>query len=124
MGRRLHSAERDSYDHVTPATLARTRIHSFPWLPGSFLAITLGRRILLTTKQPDDGTSHLIAHELVHVEQWSERGVRGFLIWYVGDFATQLRQHRRWMPAYRDVEAEVEARNIAQEWFQRRRNRY
>jgi len=85
-------------------------------MPGSFQGITLGRRVFLVGPQPQDGTSALIAHELVHVEQWADRGVLGFSRWYLTDFARELRSHRKWMPAYRRITAEVEARQGASQW--------
>ena len=121
MGRLLTDAEQRSYVHVDKATRDRARIGSLPWMPGTFQGITLGRNVFLAKDQPDDGTSVLIAHELVHVEQWAERKVFGFLCWYLVDFAKNLIAERHWMRAYRAIEAEREARMRTQYWTQNRR---
>ncbi|NNE96833.1 MAG: hypothetical protein HKN24_12475 [Acidimicrobiales bacterium] len=121
MGRPLTDAERRSYTHVDSPTRDRARIRSLPWLPGRFQGITLGRNVFLAIEQPDDGTSGLIAHELVHVEQWADRRVFGFLGWYLADFLRNLRIERHWMRAYRAVEAEREARRRTQAWVLTRR---
>ena len=121
MGRPLTDAERRSYAHVDVATRDRARIRSLPWMPGAFQGITLGRNVFLAKEQPDDGTSVLIAHELVHVEQWANRRPLGFLRWYLADFAKNLVAKRHWMRAYRAIEAEEEARKRTQYWTQIRR---
>jgi hypothetical protein len=115
-------SEHRAYDHVTHNTLERARIRSLPWLPGRFLGITLGRTIFLTTEEPTDGTSSLIAHELVHVEQFHDRGWFGFLTRYLADFARGVWTERSWMEAYRGVTAEVEARKETQGWALRQRS--
>lgn len=118
-GRPLTSAELDAYD-VLPRDLARrARIHAIAWLPGRYVGITLGRRIFLAQEVADDGTSTLLAHELVHVRQWHELGVVGFTTRYLGDFVTNLRRTRRWHPAYSAIGAEVEARLLATDWLRR-----
>jgi hypothetical protein len=120
MGRSLSPEEMLSFDHVSETVRQRTIVFDIPWLPGRFAGVTLGRMILLARPQPDDGTSTLIAHELVHVEQWARRGVFGFLLWYLGDFWRQLRTRRQWMPAYRAVRAEVQARDRTRTWWNQR----
>ena len=51
----------------------------------------------------------LLAHELVHVRQWRELGVVGFLVRYVGAYLRwRLRGYGHWA-AYRRIPLEVEA---------------
>ncbi len=121
IGRSLSTAETTAFDHVPESVRSRTVLLDVPWLPGTFAGVTLGRYILLARPQRDDGSSTLIAHELVHVDQWTQRGVFGFLVWYLGDFWRQLRTRRRWMPAYRAVRAEVQARDRTRTWWEQRR---
>ena len=62
------------------------------------------------------GDPLLIAHEAEHVRQWSERGLTGFLVWYLRGY---LRWRLRGYPhfaAYRRIPAEIEA-----DWRARRR---
>ena len=120
MSRSLTAAERASYTHVRADVLERARIRTLRWMPGSFQGITLGRHIYLTTPELDDGTSRLIAHELVHVQQYADVGVVRFYLRYLADFARLLRLERKWMPAYRDIPAEAEARELTREWVRRR----
>ncbi len=121
MSRRLTPSEQVAYDHVRPDTIDRARIRSLFWLPGTFKGLTLGRNIFLTHDEPADGTSSLIAHELVHVEQFNDRGWLGFLRWYLSDFSSGLLKERNWMKAYRQVTAEEQARRSTHGWVLRRR---
>ncbi|MFV0524299.1 MAG: hypothetical protein ACK5RL_07375 [Acidimicrobiales bacterium] len=117
--RRLSADEIGRYD-VLPAQLAvRVRVIRVPRPPGPFVGITLGRFVLLARDVPVDAPSGLLAHELVHVRQWHELGVVGYLWGYLGDFGRQVRRHRSWLRAYRDIRAEREARHIASAWADR-----
>lgn len=117
--RTLNEAELAAYD-VIPAELARrVSVVSIPFLPGRYAAITLGNFVCVADDVPDDGTSALLAHELVHVGQWQNEGKLPFLRGYLGQFAGGLRQHRSWNKAYRAIGAEVEARAEATAWCKR-----
>lgn len=118
--RRLTPAEVEAYDHISPAVAERVRIARIPALPGRYVGLTLGPLVLLQTEEPTDGTSALLAHELVHVRQWSEQGPVRFAAQYVRSFGAELVKHRKWNPAYRAIPAEVEAREVATRWAQRR----
>ncbi len=120
MIRRLRSVEIDSYDHLDRDLARRVRLVGIPALPGRYLGITLGTFVLLATDEPADGSSVLIAHELVHVRQWSEDGRVRFAFRYVRAFAANLARYRRWHAAYRNIPAEIEARTVASEWSRRR----
>lgn len=103
------------------ALAARVRLVRIPNLLGPYDGITLGVIVLLTKDVPADGWSRLIAHELVHVRQWSDQGVIRFAWTYLTQFVIGLARTRNWQQAYRQIEAEVEARGITDDW-QRRRN--
>lgn len=119
--RHLNAAEIDSYD-VLPQELARrVRIIRVPFLVGPYSGMALGRNVLLRRDIAGDGWSPLIAHELVHVRQWAELGVIGFLYRYLRDFGRGLATTRSWNRAYVNIEAEREARELTSAW-QRRRN--
>lgn len=117
VGRSLTSPELHAFDHVSERTRHRAVVVGIPWLPGTFAGLTLGRYILLARPESDDGSSTLLAHELVHVEQWDHRGIIGFAGWYVADFLQEYRHRRKWMDAYRALEAEVEARARTRVWW-------
>ncbi|HMS12312.1 MAG: hypothetical protein V9E99_05835 [Microthrixaceae bacterium] len=82
-------------------------------VPRGAAAITLGHVICIRERYVDDEL--LVRHELVHVRQWREHGVVGFLRRYLSDY---LRFRVRGLPhwaAYRRIgfecEAEWEARS-------------
>jgi len=95
---------------------AKVRIIRLPALPGPYQGLTMGRFIFLTRRVDDQGRSPLLAHELVHVRQWSEIGVVGFTVRYLSQFMTGLFRSRSWSRAYQGIEAEQEARTVACEW--------
>ncbi len=70
--------------------------------------MTLGARILVCRGREDD--AGLIAHELVHVEQWRRQGVVPFLARYLSDYLRlRLAGESHWR-AYAGISLEVEAR--------------
>ncbi len=119
-GRPLTSAELEAYDMVSADVAARVRVFRVPFIPGGYAGMTLGRHILLARDVAADGDSALLAHELVHVRQWTELGVVGFSGRYVGSFAKNLAKHRRWNKAYHAVDAELEAKRETTDWLRRR----
>ena len=120
VGRRLSEVEVESYD-VCPAEIARrVRVIKIPLIPGGYAGMTLGRTVLLAKDVATDGDSTLLAHELVHVRQWSDQGVLDFSRRYVSSFAKNLKTERRWNAAYRQIDAEIEARKETTAWRRRR----
>ena len=115
-GRLLNARELASYRHLPRDLAARVRVHEIPALPGNYVGITLGRHIFLAEDVSDDGDSALIAHELVHVRQWSEQGVVRFSARYVWAFLRSLPTTRSWTRSYRAIPAEVEARADTSRW--------
>ena len=119
-GRPLNSIELDGYDVLPRALAERVVVHEVPALPGDYVGLTLGRRVFLAIDVPDDASSKLLAHELVHVRQWYEQGRRRFLVDYVSAFLRHLCSTRSWTEAYRSIPAEQEARSVATDWADRR----
>ena len=61
--------------------------------------------------------SALLAHELVHVRQFHDKGLLRFTLDYNKSFVTGLVTERRWSKAYRAIPAEVEARSETTRWL-------
>lgn len=120
VGRRLSEAEVESYDVCPAETARRVRVINIPCIPGGYAGMTLGRTVLLAKDVAADGDSSLLAHELVHVRQWTDQGVVDFSRRYVTSFAKNLKVKRRWQAAYRAIDAEVEARQETTAWRRRR----
>jgi hypothetical protein len=81
--------------------------------PGA-AATTLGRFVFI--RPAALGSRRLCDHELVHVRQWRELGVVGFLRRYLGAYLRwRLRRYPHWA-AYRRIPLEIEA-----EWEARER---
>jgi hypothetical protein len=76
-------------------------------VPRGSSAITLGPVVDVRRRSASD--ARLLAHELVHVRQWRDLGVLGFLARYVGSYARwRLRGYGHWA-AYRRIPLEIEA---------------
>jgi hypothetical protein len=74
-------------------------------------AITLGSLVIV--RRHAAGDAHLMRHERVHVVQWAEHGLAGFLRRYLGAyFRWRLRGYGHWA-AYRRIPLEVEAEWVA-----------
>ncbi len=114
--RRLTKEEVDIYDVVDPKLAARVRVVDIPFIPGGYSGITLGPFVCLADPQPTTGTSTLLAHELVHVQQWHDQGLAGFSWSYLRSFVVGMRNHRSWRKAYWDIPHEIEARANAEHW--------
>jgi hypothetical protein len=114
VGRWLSRAEVEEYDHVPRAAVLRARLHRVRVLPPGSSGMTLGHQVLLGRGQ--EANRKLIAHELVHVAQYAERGRLRFLARYLTDYGRarlRLRDHRQ---AYLAIPAEIEAREGAGDW--------
>ncbi|CAN5650052.1 hypothetical protein BH20ACT1_BH20ACT1_00490 [soil metagenome] len=76
-------------------------------VPPGAAAITVGP--LISLRRRVAGDRQLLRHELVHVGQWRQLGVPGFLIRYLGAYLCwRLRAHPHW-DAYRRIPLEIEA---------------
>jgi hypothetical protein len=120
---RLSAEEIRRYDLVEPAIAARAVLVQVPLLPPRAAGMTSGRFVLLRGDHARDGTSQLIAHELVHVRQFAERGRLWFALTYVFHYLCNLARYRRHHPAYRHIPHEVEAYDAAALWAARQRRR-
>lgn len=115
--RRLSAAEVASYDLV-PAHIARRAVLvRVPVLPPEAVGLTTGRFVLLRRDEPTDGSSDLIAHELVHVRQFAEVGRLRFAARYLLSYLRNLLRYRRHRLAYLHIPAEQEAYGLSRQWL-------
>ena len=103
------------FDHVWPVVIERARIVAVPFLTPGTGGMTLGSLILMKRSRLDDKA--LLAHELVHVEQYQRHGWIGFLARYLSAYIAGLVRLRRHHLAYEAIPFEVEARNRANEFM-------
>jgi tRNA isopentenyl-2-thiomethyl-A-37 hydroxylase MiaE len=118
--RHLTEEELDRYDLVPRWVARRAILVRVPVLPPGAAGMTSGRFILLRQDEPMDGTSTLIAHELVHVRQFTEMGRLLFLVRYVAAYLRHLTRCRSHGLAYRAIPQEVEAYERAAAWHRLR----
>jgi hypothetical protein len=114
--RRLNERELAAYTLVPRWVAARAVLIRVPVLPPGATGMTSGRFVLLRRDEPTNGTSTLIAHELVHVRQFAELGRLRFGLRYLTNYLWNLlrmRSHRR---AYLQIPQEVEAYSMAAAW--------
>ncbi|MGD9749859.1 MAG: DUF4157 domain-containing protein [Acidimicrobiia bacterium] len=117
--RRLSEQELDRYTLVPRWVARRAILVRVPVLPPGAVGMTSGRLIFLRRDEPMDGRSTLIAHELVHVRQFTEMGRLFFLVRYLAAYLSnvaRLRSHRR---AYLAIPQEREAYAMAADWHHR-----
>ncbi len=76
-------------------------------LPPGADGMTLGRFVIVRKGHED--SDYLIAHELVHVRQYRERGVAGFLRRYLGRYLLLRLDGWGHDTAYRRLPEEIEA---------------
>lgn len=82
-------------------------------MPRGAAAITIGR--VVSVRRSFAADERLLRHELVHVRQWRELGVPGFLMRYLGAYVRWRLRGYGHEGAYRHIPLEVEA-----EWEARR----
>jgi Domain of unknown function (DUF4157) len=122
VSRPLNETEIAAYDVLPRALAERVRVIKVPALAPGSSGMTIGRFVFVTADETRDGTRRLLAHELVHVRQWHELGVRRFLMTYLSSYARQLVRLRSHRKAYRAITLEVEAYDLADAWTNTRRN--
>ena len=96
--RQLEGPEIAGYDLIDSDLAQRVRIIRVPFLAPGSSGMTIGRFVFLTTDVDRSGGRELLAHELVHVRQFSEAGLVAFLLRYLRDYAAalaRLRNHRQ-----------------------------
>jgi hypothetical protein len=115
--RALSAAEVAHFDLVAPSTARRARLAVVPLLPPGSSGMTLGRWVLL---RPGHERRHaLIAHELVHVEQWRDDGPLRFLRDYLSAYVRARRRGDAHRAAYLAIPAEEQARDRTERWSSR-----
>lgn len=114
--RKLSEVELDRYTLVPRWVARRAILVQVPVLPPGALGMTSGRLIFLRRHEPADGRSTLIAHELVHVRQFTEMGRLIFLARYVGGYLRNLLALRNHRSAYLAIPQEREAYTSAAAW--------
>jgi hypothetical protein len=118
--RRLNDTELAAYVSVCRRSVARRAVVvRVPWLARGASGMTIGRVILLERNEPTDGTSALIAHELVHVRQYFELGYLRFTVRYLWAFGRLLARERNHDRAYRAIPFEAEAYAEQRAWVAR-----
>ncbi|MXW99486.1 MAG: DUF4157 domain-containing protein [Acidimicrobiaceae bacterium] len=114
--RRLNAQEIARYDLVPPEISRRARVQKVPFLaPGSH-GMTAGRLILLLRDDDRSGRRTLLAHELVHVEQYAQLGTVRFLRRYLREYFANLWRLRNHRQAYLAISFEAEARAASERW--------
>jgi len=114
VGRSLSRTEVEQFDHIPREVALRARLHRVRLLSPGAHGMTVGRHVLLLRGHEDRAV--LIAHELVHVRQYAERGHVRFLARYLWDYARNLVRLRSHRQAYLAIPTEVEARAEAKRW--------
>ncbi len=115
--RRLTPREIAVYDLVSPEVARRARVQRVPLLAPGFHGMTVGRLILVLRDDDRSGKRTLLAHELVHVEQYAQFGIVRFLRRYVSEYARNLWRLRSHRQAYLAISLEAEARAAAERWL-------
>ena len=108
---RLTPAAQARFVHVRAIDRARARVIVVPVLTPGVAAMTLGRFVFVRRSHERD--LGLLAHELVHVEQWRELGVVRFLRVYLADYLRGRRAGMTHWVAYRAISLEADARTRA-----------
>ena len=117
--RRLSPQEIAGYDLVPAETARRARVQRVPLLAPGIHGMTVGRLILVLRDDDRSGQRTLLAHELVHVEQYARLGMGSFLWRYVGEYAHNLWRLRSHRQAYETISFEAAARAAAERWAAR-----
>jgi hypothetical protein len=119
--RRLSEREIASYDLVPAEIARRARIQRVPLLPRGASGMTMGRFVFVLDDTRRDGTSKLIAHELVHVLQYRQQGYLLFSIRYLWHYGRGMVRYRlRHRVAYRNIPVEAAAYAAADRWWKAR----
>ena len=106
--RRLTPEARAEFTHIRPVDAERVRLIVVPVLTPGIVAMTVGRFVFLRRGHEDD--VGLLAHEVVHVEQWRELGAPRFLYQYFGAYLRGRARGLGHWDAYRAIPFEAEAR--------------
>ena len=117
--RRLNPREIAGYDLVPADIARRARVQKVAALTPGIHGMTLGRLILVLRDDDRSGRRTLLAHELVHVEQYAQLGIVRFLRRYLREYFVSLWRLRSHRQAYLAISFEAEARAEAARWTAR-----
>jgi hypothetical protein len=106
--RRLAPEAVRAFTHVPTVDAERARVVVVPVLTSGVAAMTLDRWILV--RRGHDGDAGLLAHELVHVQQWREHGAVPFLCRYLTAYLRGRLSGLGHWKAYAAIPFESEAR--------------
>lgn len=112
--RNLTDEEVAHFDLVAPSTARRARLLVVPFLPPGAAGMTLGRWVLV--RDGHQRREDLVAHELVHVEQWRDLRPRHFLTRYLRSYVRLRSGGLAHRAAYLAIPFEQEARERAGAW--------
>ena len=105
---RLSPEAARAFTHVPVVDIERVRVIIVPVLTPGVVAMTIGRFVLV--RRGRDHDVGLMAHELVHVQQWREHGALRFLTRYLSEYLrARFRGQPHWA-AYAAISYEAEAR--------------
>jgi hypothetical protein len=113
--RSLTDDEITRFDLVARSTAQWARLVVVPFLAPGAGGMTVGRWILLRRGQ--EHRAALVAHELVHVEQFRNLRTRAFLVRYLRSYFMSRRGGVLHRAAYLAIPAEQEARDRTQAWL-------
>lgn len=105
---RLSPEAAAAFTHVPLVDRERARVVAVRALTPGVSAMTIGRWIIVRRGHELD--VGLIAHELVHVQQWRERRALPFLARYLGEYLRHRVGGMRHWAAYSAISFEEEAR--------------
>lgn len=116
--RRISPDELELYRPVIAPDVARkVWLVQLPAIPGPYSGLTIANLVIVDRTLPPGTPSALLAHELVHVRQFHDKGVLRFTLDYNTSFVAGLVTERGWSKAYRAIPAEVEARSETTRWL-------
>ena len=105
---RLSLEAQRAFTHVPERDRERARVLVVAWLTPGVAAMTIDRFVLV--RRGHESSVGLLAHELVHVQQWRESGPTRFLARYLCEYFANRWQGMSHWAAYAAISAEVEAR--------------
>ncbi len=98
-------------DPDVPVRHSEVRVRNAPrWMLRRYSAVALPRLVIMRRGVASHDLSGLLAHELVHVDQWKRLGVRRFLARYLGEYLAGRWRGLSHAQAYAAISLEREAR--------------
>jgi hypothetical protein len=78
--------------------------------------MTVGNWVFLRGERITQERTGLLAHELVHVQQFATLGPRRFFATYIGEYLRNMFKMRNHRAAYLAISLEEEARRLSADW--------